>query len=174
MRPLHSTALFSALLACFALSASANDAATEHGNGYHFTRQATYLYNDFLGGEDAQTLGLETDAKFGLGDYHVRHIMYLEAMDYPRPIPGKWSDPEKPQSPQDLKVDSGIGDLLTGFWLSPKPEGHPKLEVGYGFGMQLPTASDESLGSEKWAAGPSIDVEYKSGRFFAGTIIMQL
>jgi hypothetical protein len=174
MRQMNKIIILTALLPlCITLNALGNEVPEEHGNGYHFTRQATYFYNDFLAGEDAQTLGLETDAKFGLGDFHVRHIMYLEAMDYPRPIPGKWSDAD-PENPDSFKDATGIGDLLNGFWVSPKSHGHHNLEVGYGFGMQFPTASDESLGSEKWAAGPSIDIEYRSGRFFAGTIIMQL
>ncbi len=146
----------------------------EHqSKGYHFTRQATYLYTDFLEGDDATTLGLETDAQFGLGSLHARHIMYLEVMDYPRPIPGKFGAVPS-GDPGAFEEATGVGDLLTGLWLGAgHQEGH-KWEFGYGLGLQLPTASDSTLGSDKWSAGPSIDVEYRSGAFFAGTIIMQL
>ena len=135
---------------CASRTAVAEDAESE-SKAYRFTREATYLYTDFLEGDDATTLGIETDASFGLGDLHGRHIMYIEAMDYPRAIPGKrGAVPD--EEPELFEEATGIGDLLTGVWLSSPAHGHQALEVGYGLGMQLPTASDDSLGSGKWAA----------------------
>jgi len=142
-------------------------------NRYHFTRQATYLYTDFLEGDDATTLGIETDAAFGIGNIHTRHIMYLELADYPRIIPGKYTNPDVTE-PDAFEEETGITDLLTGFWFSKNKEEHHALEIGYGLGLQLPTASDDSLGTGKWSAGPSIDIEYKKGNFFCGTILIQL
>lgn len=134
-----------------------------------FTRQATYLYNDFLNGEDAQTLGIEGESRWGTKRFHGKNIFYFEAADYPRGIPGKMGS-------QDVQTEeaTGITDLLTGFWLEPKTEGHSALELGYGAAFQFPTASDDSLGSGKWAAGPSIDIEYEKGNLFLGTIMMNL
>lgn len=140
---------------------------------YHFTRQATYLYTDFLQGDDATTLGIETDAAFGFSDIHVRHIMYLEVADYPRVVPGKTTNPDVTE-PDAFEEETGITDLLTGFWFSRDKEEHHALEIGYGLGLQLPTASDDSLGTGKWSAGPSIDIEYKKGNFFGGSIFIQL
>ena len=154
-------------------AAEAAASADHSSNGYHLTRLALYYYTDFLEGDNASTVGLETDAKFGISKLQGRHIMYLEAMDYPRPIPGKIGSAPS-DDPQPQEQATGIGDLLTGVWLSPQHHEGQKLEVGYGLGLQLPTASDDTLGSSKWSAGPSIDVEYRSGNFFAGTIIMQL
>ena len=151
----------------------ASESSGASSRGYKFTRQATYLYTDFLEGENATTLGLETDAHFGLGSLQGRHIMYLEAMDYPRPIPGKIGQVPG-NDPAGYGEATGIGDLLSGVWLSGSHHEGQKLELGYGFGFQLPTASDDSLGSRKWSAGPSIDIEYRNGPFFAGAILMQL
>ena len=38
-----------------------------------------------------------------------------------------------------------------------------KHHLALGFATQLPTASDPTLGSEKWSAGPSFDYEFESG-----------
>ena len=141
-------------------------------SGYHFTRQATYLFTDFLGDDEATTLGLETDAKFEMGSLSARHIMYLEVMDYPRAIPGKMGTPEE-GDPESFEAATGIGDLLTGIWFTPVDH-HGTVEFGPGAALQVPTASDDALGSGQWATGPSIDIEYRNGKFFAGTIIMQL
>jgi hypothetical protein len=40
--------------------------------------------------------------------------------------------------------------------------------------LQLPTATDKSLGSGKWSIGPSFDYEFESGRWFAGAIALQV
>lgn len=140
--------------------------------GYRLTRQATYLYTDFLEGDDATTLGLETDAQFGLGSLHGRHIAYLEVADYPRVIPGKAISTEADSNA--VEEATGITDLLTGVWFSGGSESHSGLHLGYGLGLQMPTASDEALGTGKWSTGPSIDVEYQAGRFFGGFILIQL
>ena len=161
-----------ALAEDFDITHNRNRQELEAENRYHFNRQATYFYVDFLGGDEAETLGIETDAAFGFGNIHGRNIFYLEVADYPRIIPGKTTNPEPEQGA--LEDATGITDLLAGFWFSKKKEHHGAWEVGYGLGLQLPTASDDSLGTGKWSAGPSIDIEYKNGNFFAGTIIIQL
>jgi hypothetical protein len=173
MKMMKSGLLLTLVFALGGLCDARGEEVEHKGGGYHFTRQATYLYTDFLGGDNATTLGIETDAKFGLGSLHARHIMYLEVMDYPRPIPGKIGLVPS-GDPEALDGATGIGDLLTGIWLSGAHHEGQKLELGYGMGLQLPTASDDSIGSSQWSAGPSIDIEYRSGAFFAGTIIMQL
>ena len=49
--------------------------------------------------------------------------------------------------------DSGIGDILQSFFFSPKEPTNGGLIWGVGPVFLLPTASDPSLGSEKWGAG---------------------
>jgi hypothetical protein len=49
--------------------------------------------------------------------------------------------------------DSGIGDIVQSFFFSPKEPTNGGLIWGVGPVFLLPTASDPSLGSEKWGAG---------------------
>jgi len=50
--------------------------------------------------------------------------------------------------------ESGIGDVLQSFFFSPK-EPVEGFILGVGPVLNLPTATDEVLGSEKWGAGPT-------------------
>jgi hypothetical protein len=115
-------------------------------------------------------LGLETESYFPLGGYEVKNISYLELADYPRPIPGQPPGNSVP----GFEVDTGIGDLLTAFWISRKGKHHGKHHLAWGLAAQLPTATTDALGTGKWSAGPSFDYEYESGRLFAGVIVLQL
>ena len=68
----------------------------------------------------------------------------------------------------------GIGDIISGFWISKRGGHHGKHHFAPGFALQFPTATDDTLGSGKWAIGPSFDYEYESGRLFAGAIALQV
>jgi len=136
-------------------------------------RQATWLFRSFLPDEsdDANSLGFEFELSFDLGSYDVKNIAYVELNDFPRPIPGQ---PIGNPEPAGFEAATGIGDILTGFWFSRKGGHHGAHHLAWGFGAQLPTAADDSLGSGKWSVGPSFDYEYEKGRLFAGVIAMQL
>jgi hypothetical protein len=51
--------------------------------------------------------------------------------------------------------ESGVGDVLQSFFVSPSKPTAGGLIWGLGPALILPTASDETLGGEKWAAGPT-------------------
>lgn len=155
--------------------ASAEDGAAdaqESGSSFRFSRQATWLFRSFLpdASDDADTLGFEFESFFDLGGYEVKNIAYIELNDFPRAIPGQPIGNPVP----GVEAATGIGDLLTGFWFSRKGPHHGAHHLTFGFGAQLPTASDDTLGSGKWSIGPSFDYEYEKGRLFAGAIAMQL
>jgi hypothetical protein len=140
-------------------------------DGFRVAALRNWFFFSFLPeGDVAETLGLETESYFSLGNYDIKNISYLEIADYPRPIPGQ---PPGNVSP-GTEVDTGINDLLSAFWISRKNAHHGNHHFSLGVAAQFPTASNESLGSGKWSAGPSFDYEYESGRLFAGVIVLQL
>jgi hypothetical protein len=55
-------------------------------------------------------------------------------------------------------VDTGVNDLLTGFWFS-KRSHHGRHHLAPGVALQFTPASSEGRGSGKYTAGPSIDYE---------------
>ena len=73
-----------------------------------------------------------------------------------------------------LEIDTGLNDLLMGFWASRRDKPHRKRHVAWGAAFQFPTADDTSLGSGKYSLGPSVDFEYESGKWLAGFIALNL
>ncbi len=66
----------------------------------------------------------------------------------------------------------GLGDLNPTFFLVPKSSGPWTLGLGPTF--QLPTATDDVLGTGKWSAGPSAVAVYTKGPWVAGGLVSQI
>jgi hypothetical protein len=69
---------------------------------------------------------------------------------------------------------SGIGDILQSFFISPKAPTSGGLIWGVGPAIYLPTASDKTLGGEKWAAGPTIVGLKQEGHWTYGILANHL
>ena len=86
-----------AVVAIVGIASLANAAPTEsdqhESKGYRFERFFNYYMIDYLDGDQAHTLGLETLAEFELGSLEVDHRVYLEVADYPVEIAGKPNNP---------------------------------------------------------------------------------
>jgi hypothetical protein len=63
----------------------------------------------------------------------------------------------------------GLGDINLSLFFSPQMEG--KLIVGAGPVLVFPSATDESLGTEKWSAGPTAVVVYMTGPVVLGVLV---
>ena len=140
--------------------------------GLRLTRYANWLFRSYLQDEtdDNETWGMEFESKLDLGRYEVKNISYFEINQYERGVPG-----QPPGNPQPgVEPANGIGDILSGFWFAKRGGHHGKHHFAPGFALQFPTAASDTLGSGKWAIGPSIDYEYESGRLFAGAIALQI
>lgn len=140
--------------------------------GFRVGSQRTWLFRSFLRdeGDDANVLGLEFETYLSLGSYEVKSIAYFEVAQYPRAVPGQPAGNPEP----GMEAADGINDLLTGFWFSRRGAHHGRHHFAPGFAAQFPTATDDTLGSEKWSIGPSFDYEYENGRLFAGAIALQV
>jgi hypothetical protein len=71
-------------------------------------------------------------------------------------------------SPTD-GVDYGLSNIQPQFYLSPVHTG--KFVWGVGPELWLPTATDHSLGINKWGGGPAAVGLFRSGHLLAGTLI---
>ena len=81
---------------------------------------------------------------------------YIEVVDYPRAVPGMPAGNPVP----GIGVATGVTDLLSAFLVSPKSAHHGPHHFAAGFAVQLPTASDDTIGSGKWSIGPAFEYEY--------------
>ena len=68
--------------------------------------------------------------------------------------------------------DNGIGDLQFAAYLSPSDAG--ELIWGAGPVLRFPTASRDTLGSERWSAGPSVVALKSSGPWVVGGLAQQV
>jgi hypothetical protein len=131
-----------------------------------------WLFRSFLPNEkdDADTLGFELVSGWGMGNYDVTNISYLELDDYPRGVPGL--PPGNPGSTSTVAA-TGINDLLSAFLFSKKGH-HGPHHWGFGFATQLPTGSGDTLSSGKYSLGPAIDYEYSNDKLFIAIVALQL
>ncbi len=154
------------------------DQTVEHpaepsSNAFQVTTSRTWLFRNFMPDEedDADTLGLEFNSTFGLGNYDVLNISYIELADYPFAIPGMPVGNTEP----GVGAATGINDLLTAFLFSKKGSHHGPHHFGYGFSAQFPTGDDDTLSSGKYSLGPAIEYEYDDNSpFYAAFVALQL
>lgn len=141
-------------------------------SGFRVGSWRNWIFRSFMvdEGDDATVLGEELESYIGVGGYQIKNIAYLEIADYPRAVPGQPPGNPEPGS----ESDTGISDLLAGFWISKQGGHHGKHHFAPGIAFQLPTATSQTLGSGKWSVGPSFDYEYESGDLFAGAIALQI
>ena len=72
--------------------------------------------------------------------------------------------------PVDGAGESGLGDVLQSFFLSPKQPTSNGLIWGVGPALLLDTASDDALGSGQWGLGPTGVVLKQEGPWTYGTL----
>ncbi|WP_345782993.1 hypothetical protein [Coraliomargarita parva] len=69
---------------------------------------------------------------------------------------------------------TGFSDTVQSFFLSPKKPGPNGAIWGVGPVLLLPTAGNDSLGAEKWGAGPTAVLLYQKGPWTYGTLVNHL
>ena len=145
--------------------------AKEATDRFHVTAVRLWLYRSFLPkSDDSDILGIETNSAWGWGKLDFSNISYIEVVDYPRAVPGMPAGNAIPE----IDSATGVTDLLSAFLVSPKRKHHGPHHWAAGLAVQLPTASDPTIGTEKWSLGPAVEYEYHHGRFFAAFVALQL
>lgn len=91
----------------------------------------------------------------------------------PQKITGNWNLIHRVVVPilnQPAPIDkSGLGDIQYQGYFSPSKV--DKVVWGVGPVLQMPTASDDSLGSEKWSAGPGVVALRMDGPWVYGALV---
>ena len=70
--------------------------------------------------------------------------------------------------------ESGLGDTVQSLFFSPKEPTSNGIIWGVGPAFLLPTATESTLGSEKWGAGPTAIVLKQSGHWTYGGLVNHL
>ena len=140
---------------------------------FNFLSWGNWIFISLLQDEkdDALTWGHELVSTLDIGKISIKNISYFEIAEYPRTIPGQ---PVGNNPIPDTLAADGINDLISGFWFSKRGHHESKHHFAPGIGLQFPTASSPTLGSEKWSIGPSFDYEFENEKLIAGAIFIQL
>ncbi|MBK4723286.1 hypothetical protein JJL56_31010 [Azospirillum sp. YIM DDC1] len=80
--------------------------------------------------------------------------------------------PELPADPQGNGSSFGLGDINHSVYVSPAASG--PVIWGVGPSVTFPTATERSLGSGKWSAGPAAVALVTPGNWVAGSLVRQL
>lgn len=95
-------------------------------------------------------------------NWKVIHLNLLTLADAPGGVPGRPGNPD----PVPGEKVFGVSDLTHASFFTPPSSG--KAIWGYGAMLSIPIASDSSLGSGKWSAGPAFRFVYRSGPWNLG------
>jgi hypothetical protein len=140
--------------------ASAAEATPTDG---HFSLPMELEFDSGADNGDAAFLKLAPLYKSPLSEnWSMINIDLLALIDSPGGVPGSPGNPSP--SPGDRTF--GLGDL-THLTVCSR-ESDSSFLYGMGFMLTLPTASDSTLGSEKWSAGPAFRVTYREGAWNVG------
>lgn len=99
--------------------------------------------------------------------WRLVNLELITIADAPGGVPGRPGNP----NPTAGERAFGLSDLIHASFFT--PENQAKFIWGAGFVLSLPTATDEVLGSGKWAAGPAIRLVYRFGPWNLGGIAGQ-
>lgn len=114
---------------------------------------------------DAAFLKLAPLYRIPINDkWSLVNVDLLSIIDAPGGIPGRPGNP----NPEKGGRSYGLGDLSHLSFFTPTDTGN--FIYSFGFLATLPIASDSTLGSEKWSAGPALRVVYRSGPWNLGLL----
>ena len=125
----------------------------------------------------AISLPLQNNTFYGVGPYRRAENELLIEPVVPLRLSKNWMVISRtivpvvvvPRRSPIAGVDYGLSNIQPQFYLSPVHTG--KFVWGVGPQLWLPTATDHSLGINKWGGGPATVGLFRSGHLLAGTLI---
>jgi len=125
----------------------------------------------------AISLPLQNNAYYGVGPYRRAENALLIEPVVPFRISKNWMVISRtivpvvvvPRLSSTAGVDYGLSNIQPQFYLSPVHAG--KFIWGVGPQLWLPTATDKTLGINKWGGGPTTVGLYRSGHWLGGALI---
>lgn len=117
---------------------------------------------------DATFLRIQPLYALPLGDrWRLMNLDIVTLADSPGGVPGQPGNP----NPASGERAFGLGDWIHASFLT--PENQSGFIWGAGMMLSLPTATDEVLGSGRWATGPALRLTFRSGSWNLGAIAGQ-
>jgi hypothetical protein len=178
------------LLCCYSNETKAQQTASQNAPGATQNQQASVAAAPASEKEDAAakdaaenpvaaaiSLPLQNNTFYGVGPYRRAENELLIEPVVPLRISENWMVISRtivpivvvPRLSSTTGVDYGLSNIQPQFYFSPAHTG--KFVWGAGPQFWLPTATDHSLGINKWGGGPAAVGLFRSGHLLAGTLI---
>lgn len=107
-----------------------------------------------------------------LGWLEMENRTVMNLTDLPSTIKLGPTNPGGLGSTADVRAN-GFGDVLSGFFFSPRGSHEKDTHLGLGTVITFPTASNDLLGSNQYSAGPGAHFSTQKGRLTAGFFLWQ-
>jgi hypothetical protein len=125
----------------------------------------------------AISVPFQNNTYYGVGPYRRAENALLIEPVIPFKLSEKWMLISRTIVPVEVvprlsptrQVDYGLGNIQPQFYLSPVHPG--KLIWGAGPQFWLPTATDSTLGTNKWGGGPAVVGLYRQGHWLGGALL---
>lgn len=131
--------------------------------------QENVLFGAGPHGDTVSVLNVQPVVPFTVGDWNIISRTIAPVIYAPDLVSGL---PEQVNDPQGDDGSFGLGDINESLYFSPAAPG--PVIWGVGPSLTLPTATDDSLGSERWSAGPAAVALAQPGPWTVGTLARQL
>ncbi len=129
--------------------------------------------NTFFGvgphGDVANVLNIQPVIPIALGSWNIISRTIVPIIYVPDLAPGL---SDIANDPQGSDGSFGLGDVNQTFYFSPADAG--PVIWGIGPSLTVPSATDDSLGSEHWSAGPAAVALAMPGNWVVGSLVRQL
>lgn len=128
---------------------------------------------------DLASLPIQSNWSFGIGPDDRTQFVALVQPVIPLKLGERWNLITRPIMPfinSPIGADSvehGLGDMQWQNFFVPVPDKPSSWTWGVGPSFVLPTASDETLGLQRWGAGVSAVAVYANGPVVGGALINQ-
>ena len=131
--------------------------------------QENLLFGAGPNGDTVSVLNVQPVVPFAAGGWNVISRTIAPVIYAPDLVSGL---PEQVGDPQGDDGSFGLGDVNESVYFSPADPG--PVIWGVGPSLTLPTATDDSLGSGRWSAGPTAVVLVQPGPWTVGALARQL
>ncbi len=129
--------------------------------------------NTFFGvgphGDTANVLNIQRVIPTTLGSWNIISRTIVPVIYVPDLAPGL---SDIANDPQGSDGSFGLGDINQTFYFSPAKAG--PVIWGIGPSLTVPTATDNSIGSQHWSAGPAAVALTMPGSWVVGSLVRQL
>lgn len=142
------------------------------GSRFKLTEFNIYPTASFLDDKAASYNEFEFASITDLGWLEMENRTVMNLSDLPSTIRLGPTNPGEEGTTADVRA-SGFGDVLSGFFFSPRGSHEQKTHLGLGTVLTFPSASNDLLGSNQYTAGPGAHFSTEKGRLTAGFFIWQ-